>query len=84
MLFRRRALLTRDPPIVWGDVIEELRRHGLSSTEICFTLNITRIKLWHWENDPAPNPGFEDGRALLKLLSQVRSLTNTCKAILVA
>lgn len=81
VVIRRRFLLDRDEPIVWKSVVEELRRHGFGSSDICFTLNITRIKLWHWENDPEPNPGYEDGRALLKLLSKVRSLTNTSKNI---
>ena len=76
-MINRRQLLQRDPPVEWQQVIDEIRRHGFTSSAICFTLNITRIKLWHWENDPNPNPGYEDGRALLKLLSKVRSLTNT-------
>lgn len=75
-MIKRRFLLQRDPPIAWRDVVQEIRKHGYGSSEICFTLNITRIKLWHWENDPNPNPGYEDGRALLKFLSKVRSLTN--------
>jgi hypothetical protein len=66
-MLNRRELLQRDPAVPWRKLISELRGAGWGTAEMCFVLNVTRGTLWHWENDEEPNPGYEDGRALLKL-----------------
>jgi hypothetical protein len=69
-LINRRQLLERDPPVRWREIIQDLRKKGWGTSELCFVLNVQRGTLWHWENDEYPMPGYEDGRALVKLHAQ--------------
>jgi DNA-binding transcriptional regulator YiaG len=72
-VIKRRELLQRDPPVNWTNVIDEIRRMGWSTGQICFVLNVSRGALWYWENGGV-TPRYEDGRALLKLRETVRKL----------
>lgn len=73
-MLRRRLILDRDPPIDWPDTFSQIRRHGFGSSEICFTLNIQRDILTKWERQDN-KPNFENGRAILKLLEYLKTVS---------
>jgi hypothetical protein len=62
----RRELLRREPAIPWATIIDQIRRAGYTTSEICFVLNVARGTLWRWESSGSI-PNYEDGRALLQL-----------------
>jgi DNA-binding transcriptional regulator YiaG len=71
-VIKRRELLQRDPPVDFGLALAEIRRlGGFGTSELAFVLNIARTTLSSWESRGS-KPGFEDGRAILKLLTQLR------------
>jgi DNA-binding transcriptional regulator YiaG len=74
IVIHRRRLLDRDRPVNFKLAINELRSlTGWKTSELCRYLNVPRATLWHWETDDEPNPGFEDGRAILKALELFRN-----------
>lgn len=73
MVIRRRVLLQRDPPIDWRGVLDEIRRCGFGTGDICFTLNIAHSTLWQLESKGSV-PNYEIGAAILKLRAAVKKL----------
>lgn len=59
----RRQLLKRPDPVNFRAILMDIRRAGYGTSDICFTLNVARGTLWHWEQGKCPN--HHDGQALL-------------------
>jgi DNA-binding transcriptional regulator YiaG len=76
-LIRRRQILERDPLTDFGLALAEIRRlGGYGTSELAFVLNVARTTLTSWECRGS-KPGYEDGRAIVKLLTQLRHM-ETC------
>jgi len=59
-------LIERDPVIDWKQVLLEFVRWGWKLAHVARAINVPPSTLKRWWYDGA-EPGFEDGRALLKL-----------------
>lgn len=70
----RRELLDRDPPTDFKAVFAELRQlTGWGTSVIAFALNEPRTTVAEWEK--GRDPGYDNGRAIFKLLTKCRALS---------
>lgn len=60
------TLLERDPPVDWKGLIRDLQRWGWKLNAVAFAINTapSTLKKWWYEGS---EPGYENGRALVKL-----------------
>lgn len=59
-------LLERDPPVDWKEVLLDFVRWGWTLKGVARAINVPPSTLRRWWDDGS-EPGFEDGRALVKL-----------------
>lgn len=72
MIFRR-DVLQRDDPTDFKAVFQELRTlTGWGTSDFAFILNRPRTTVREWEH--GREPGYDEGKAIMKLLANCRVL----------
>ncbi len=64
-------LICRDPEVDWPALIRQMRAAGLSLRKIGRAIAKSHSTIQKWERGSCPN--FEDGKALLQLVDQVKA-----------
>lgn len=78
------ALIHRDPPIRWPELITTMQDAGYSLRDIAGALAVPHTTVQRWQSGRDDNgnlrpgiPNYEDGRALLALFERVRPTLKT-------